>query len=303
VLTPERALEGIYERFGRHAGYRALHAKGTLTRGTFTATPAAAGLTRAAHMQGDPVAVTARLSNGSGHPRSPDNTPDVRGLATSFHLPDGSRTDISAQTAPRSPTRTPEEFIELLRASKPAPVSLVRFPLFFATHPRALFSLPANAAALRPPASYATCRYYALHAFKWSDAGGGERFVRYLWLPEAGEERPTPWAARDLGRDYLQEEIAERLANGPVRFALEVQIAAEGDPVDDSTTRWPDDRQRVVAGTLELTELAHQSAEEEPLVFDPIRVTDGIEPSDDPILHFRPRAYSLSVERRTESAA
>jgi catalase len=33
-------------------------------------------------------------------------------------------------------------------------------------------------------------------------------------------------------------------------------------------------------------------------VFDPTRVTAGIELSDDPILHFRPRAYSASVERR-----
>jgi len=34
-------------------------------------------------------------------------------------------------------------------------------------------------------------------------------------------------------------------------------------------------------------------------LFDPMRLTDGIEPSDDPVLRFRPRAYSVSVERRT----
>jgi catalase len=34
-------------------------------------------------------------------------------------------------------------------------------------------------------------------------------------------------------------------------------------------------------------------------VFDPSRVTDGIELSDDPILNFRPRAYSVSIERRS----
>ena len=35
------------------------------------------------------------------------------------------------------------------------------------------------------------------------------------------------------------------------------------------------------------------------LVFDPTRVTDGIELTDDQILRFRPRAYSASVTRRT----
>jgi catalase len=34
-------------------------------------------------------------------------------------------------------------------------------------------------------------------------------------------------------------------------------------------------------------------------VFDPTRMVDGIELTDDPILLFRPRAYSVSVERRT----
>ena len=38
------------------------------------------------------------------------------------------------------------------------------------------------------------------------------------------------------------------------------------------------------------------------LVFDPTRVVDGIELSDDAILRFRGPAYSVSVERRTSPA-
>jgi catalase len=33
-------------------------------------------------------------------------------------------------------------------------------------------------------------------------------------------------------------------------------------------------------------------------VFDPMRLPAGIAPSDDPILHARPRAYSVSAYRR-----
>ena len=36
-----------------------------------------------------------------------------------------------------------------------------------------------------------------------------------------------------------------------------------------------------------------------PVVFDPTRVVDGIELSDDPILRYRPGAYTESVSRRT----
>jgi catalase len=35
------------------------------------------------------------------------------------------------------------------------------------------------------------------------------------------------------------------------------------------------------------------------MVFDPMRLTDGIEPSADPILAARPKAYNVSIERRS----
>lgn len=295
MITPERAVDVINATFGSH-GTRSLHAKGIVCGGTFTASPEAARLTRAAHMQGAPVDATARVSNGSGHPRSKDHVPDVRGLAVKFHLPDGTQTDISAQTAPRFPVRTPDDFIALVRANEPGPARLWRLPAFIATHPRAAPALLAGLPGLKPPVSYATRRYNAIHAFRWIDFDGGERWVRYSWVPEAGVANLKGAEARRRGRDYLQDEIVERLDRGPVRFTLELQIAGEGDAVHDATSVWPDERERVAAGMLELTSTKQVN---EPLVFDPARVTDGIELSEDPILNFRPRAYSVSVERRT----
>jgi catalase len=58
----------------------------------------------------------------------------------------------------------------------------------------------------------------------------------------------------------------------------------------------------VEVGRLELTGPdTERERDGDVLVFDPSRVTDGIELSDDPILRFRPSAYSVSVERRTGS--
>ncbi|HEY2635929.1 MAG TPA: hypothetical protein VGI54_00960, partial [Solirubrobacteraceae bacterium] len=70
--TPDETVDRIQGRFGRHGGYRVLHAKGTLCRGTFTATAAARELTQAGVMSGEPVPATVRLSNGSGDPTEPD---------------------------------------------------------------------------------------------------------------------------------------------------------------------------------------------------------------------------------------
>src|SRR3954449_7727869 len=93
TIDPERAVARIKGVFGRHDGDRSLHAKGEFYAGTFTATPRAAALCRPAHLQRVPVPAWVRWSNGAGR-RNPDKVPDVRGLAVSFRLPDGTATDL-----------------------------------------------------------------------------------------------------------------------------------------------------------------------------------------------------------------
>ena len=300
-MDPAEAVDTINAAFGRHPRSRALHAKGVFAEGTFTASPRARVLCRAPHLQGDPVPVRVRLSNGAGNPRTPDGAPDVRGLAVSFELPGGSRTDLVSQSVPRFFSSTPEDFIAFVRASSGGgPAALYRLPPFLATHPKALRALPANLKAMRPVRSYATLRYYGVHAFRWTAADGSARFVRCDWAPEAGDHRLSALEARRQPKDYLQQELAERLAGGPVRFTLDVQVAAAGDEVDDPSSHWPAHRERVAAGTLEITALsADRETGGNVMVFDPLRLADGVQASRDPVLLFRPRAYSESAARRS----
>jgi catalase len=303
AITSEHAIDTVNEVFGRHKGFRALHAKGTLCKGTFTAAPDAARLTRAAHMQGQSLPANIRFSNGSGNPEHPDFNPDVRGIGVKIYLPDGSRTDIVAQSVPRFPARTPEAFVEFLRASEPAPAALWRLPWFLVRNPQAVGGLPANLPALKPPASYASIPYYAVHAYRWLAADGGERYVRYTFVPQSVQDRISGREAKRRGADYLQQEIRDRLARGSVRFTLELQIATPGDNADDPTVQWPAGRQRIAAGTLEVTGIETEREHGgDVLVFDPTRVTEGIELSADPILQFRAGAYGASVARRMPGA-
>jgi catalase len=299
VVSPRRLIDVCNEVFGRHAGVRALHAKGTLARGTFTATPEAAELTSADVMQGEPVDVTVRFSNGSGDPDEPDYAQDVRGMAVKLYAPDGGRLDIVGQTAPRFPVNTPDGFAQLLKAQERSPKQAIRMPLFLARNRRALGGLPANLAALKAPASYATRRYYPVHAYEWIDAQGGSRFVRYTLTPEGEEQNISAKEAKGRGADYLRDDIVKRLEDGGVRFTLELQIAGDGDDVDDPTAQWKDPA-RVAAGTIELTGLETTREQgEDVLVFEPTHVVQGIELSGDPILHYRRVAYAESVERRS----
>jgi catalase len=290
------AVDAINAISGVHAGHRAAHAKGTLLTGTFTPSPKAGELTTAAHMQGEPSRVTVRFSNGGGDPGMPDYAREGRGMAVKMYLPDGGKTDIVALTLPCFFVRTPEDFIAFTKA-RLEPEKLM--PDFLGAHPEAL---PAIQAALGadPPESYATCAYNAIHSFRWIDSAGGSRWVRYRFEPEAGERTLPGDEARARGRDYLQEEI---LSRGETAFRLLVIIGEEGDEIDDPTVAWPSERERVEVGRLVLTGPdTERERDGDVLVFDPTRVIAGIELSGDPILRFRPRAYSASVERRTAGA-
>jgi catalase len=287
----EEIVDAINEISGVHPGHRAAHAKGTLMAGTFTG--AGTDLTTAPHLQGEPIRVTARFSNGGGDPGIPDYAREGRGMAVKFYLPDGAKTDIVALSLPCFFVRTPEDFLEFTRARKD-PERLM--PDWLGAHPEALTAIQAALGA-NPPASYATCAYNSIHSFRWIDADGGSRFVRYRWEPEAGVETLSQEDAKARGRDYLQEDL---LARAESAFRLKAIIATEEDAVDDPTVGWPDEREQVEVGRLvvEGPELERER-DGDILVFDPTRVIDGIELSDDAILRFRGPAYSVSVERRT----
>jgi catalase len=307
VPSAKDVVDAINDVSGSHPGHRAAHARGLVCTGSFTAAPGAKEISRAAHLQGDSVGTTVRLSNGSGDPTRPDAANDGRGLAVKFYLPDGSRTDIVAVTLPVFFTRTPDDFLAFTRARKPDPETgqpdLEKVGAYLAEHPEAGPAIQFQL-AMAPPASWAQLRYYALHAYRFLDADGGARFGRYRFEPEAGEAWLDAQEAKAKPHEYLADELRERLAAGPVVFSLRLQLAEEGDVTDDPTVEWPEEREVVELGRLELTGLdTERDRGDDILVFDPVRVTDGIELSEDPILNYRPLAYSESVARRTGTAA
>jgi catalase len=288
-------VEAIGKVGGKHPGHRAAHAKGVNLSGTFTPSADASRYTRAAQFAGDPSRVTVRFSNGSANPEASDaEALDGRGMATKFYLPDGTTTDIVALSLPVFFVRNPEEFLEFTLARAE---SFEKVGEFIGSHPATTQAVQLIAPVLIPPRSYATVVYNSIHAFRLVNSDGEGRWIRWRWLPEAGVE----WVPEDeragMDPNFLQTEIFERL---PVRFTLVARIATDDLPTDDPTAAWPEDLETVEMGTLELTgPETERETGDDVMVMDPTRVTDGIELSDDPILHVRSHAYSVSVERRS----
>ena len=98
---------------------------------------------------------------------------------------------------------------------------------------------------LPAPVSFAQTVFHAIHAFRFVNAADEAQYARYHWEPEAGEAGQTLEELQKQPPSYLFEELEARLRKAPVVFNLVLQLAEEGDPTDDPTAPWPDDRPRV----------------------------------------------------------
>src|SRR5688500_8706879 len=166
----EEIVDSLEAINGSHPGFRRVHAKGTVCQGSFTPTPEAAKLTSAAHLQGDAVKTTVRLSNASGNPKTSDANPIVgRGMAVKFHLPDGEATDIVSVSTPVFVVRTPEDFLAFTKARAPDPETGQPDPeklgAFVAEQPESGNAIQKILPMLAPTVSFATSPFHALHAF------------------------------------------------------------------------------------------------------------------------------------------
>ncbi len=286
---------------GVHTGFRFMHAKGLVVTGTFTAAPGARSISKAAHLAGGSVPVTVRFSDGTGNPMIPD--PDTRGaprgMAIRFTLPGGGFTDIVAISHNGFVVGTGEEFLAFLTAvSKTTPTSPHPNPVeqFLGAHPRALKFIQ----DVQPlPVSFATLAYFGNNALLFVDSAGKKRAGRYQILPAAGIATLDSAAAAKATPNYLFEDLPKRLGKGPVKFRLVVQLANPGDPTNDGSIVWPNDRKLVELGTITLTTVAPKNDElQRELTYNPIFLTSGIELADDPLIPLRSAVYALSTAHR-----
>ena len=125
------------------------------------------------------------------------------------------------------------------------------------------------------------------------------RHGRFRIRPEAGTEYLTNEDAARKSANFLFDEIGPRLARGPARLGVFVQMAERGDDVADASVTWPESRGEIPFGTITLTaRVDDQEPERRKIIFDPVPRVDGIDPSGDPLTEVRADIYLLSGRRR-----
>lgn len=199
------------------------------------------------------------------------------------------------------PFRTPEAFYEQMLASKPDPNTGKPDPdkmkAFLERHPETVQAL--KIAKSQPASSgFANSRFYALNAFRLTNAAGESTPVRWLLTPEQPFEAvDTTPVARD--KNYLFEGLIAAVHRQPLRWHLIATVGQPGDPTNDATLPWPESRERVDVGTVTLDRVeSDDTSAARDVNFDPLVLPNGITPSDDPLLSARSAVYSQSYTRR-----
>lgn len=301
-VTAEQVVAAIEGVFGVTPGERRNHTKGTCATGEFVGLPAAAAYSRSALFSGEPVPVVARFSLAGGNPKAPDTAKSPRGMALEFRLDGGRLQHMTMLNTPVFGAAQPRTFLDQMLAMKPDPATGKPDPeklkAFRVSHPDNL----AQAQYLEthnPPPSYANSSYFGIHTFKFVDRDNRTTLVRWRFVPQDGEQALSAEELGSLPADFLEQRLIERTKQGPVRWDMLLSIGVPGDVQDNPTVAWPDSREQVKAGTLTLSAaMPQKGAACEGINFDPLVMSDGIAPSDDPILRFRSQAYAVSFAKR-----
>jgi catalase len=193
-------------------------------------------------------------------------------------------------------------FYEQLLASKPDPASGKPNPAamqeFLARHPETVRAL-ALIRARTISSSFADSAYNSLNAFRLVNAAGNSVPVRWAMvpvqdvLPENGTQRTN------ADKNYLFDELIARIQRQPQQWRLVLTIGQPGDPTDDATLPWPENRRHIDAGFVSIDRVSSEdNGSCTDVNYDPLVLPPGIEPSDDPLLSARSAAYARSFTSR-----
>lgn len=287
---------------GAHPGFRRNHAKGQCIIGHFEANGNALEISHASLLQRGSVPLIGRLSAAGGDPAQADVHGMIRSMALRLVGLDGQTWYMAMNSVPVFPVNTPQGLYAQLRASQPEDgdngPDPAKMQAFKQAHPENQ-AFEAWLAAHPGASGFDNTAYYSVNAFRMTDAHGQVRFVRWAMVPEAPYQPISPQQLADP--DFLAFGFARRLERGPVRWHLMITLAQPGDVTDDATVLWPQGRRQIDAGVLVIEDQQSQvDGACRDVDFDPLRLPEGVGPSDDPLLLAREAAYAESHRRRVE---
>jgi hypothetical protein len=253
-----------------------------------------------------------RFSNGAGA-RQSDRKGDVRGVAIKVVGVAGKKVIPGMENAvtqdflmirtPSTPFRNADEFVPVVVGAVSPPFGIIRAGL--AVGFGRLFHILRD--TLRgfsvPTLSLATTRYFSAAPIRF-----GAYAVHYALTPDA---HAAAGAKAGVSADYLADELAARLREGPVVYDFQVQFFVDEakTPIEDASVEWKEaDAPFVTVARLTLpkqdvaSESGRRLAEQlDGFAFDPWHAVEELRPLGN-IMRARNVAYRVSTSERKATA-
>jgi catalase len=291
---------------------RVVHARGHGAHGYFQVYQSMAEYTMAKFLQ-DPAVQTpvfVRFSTVAGSRGSSDMARDVHGFATKFYTEDGVF-DLVGNNIPVFFIQDAIKFPDIIHAVKPEPHNEIpqaasahdNFYDFISLTPEAMHMIMWVMSDRALPRSTRMMEGFGVNTYKFVNAQGQARFVKFHWKPRLGVHSVVWDEAQKLSGkdpDWLRRDLWDAIEAGNYpEWEFGVQMIDEADEfkfdfdVLDATKLWPEELVPVMRiGKMVLNRNPDNFfAETEQVAFHPGHVVQGIDFSDDPLLQGRLFSY------------
>ncbi|MDO8213937.1 catalase [Conexibacter sp. CPCC 206217] len=300
---------------------RVVHARGATAFGEFEAYGTVgdepiAKFTRAKLFQqkGKKTDVALRFSTVAGGRDSSEAIRDPRGFAVKFYTEDGNW-DLVGNNLAVFFIRDAIKFPDFIHSQKPDPVTFERQVAnrvfdFWSQSPEALHMVTLVLGPRGVPTSYRHMQGFGVNTYKWVNAAGETKLVKYHWLPR---QPVQSWTEADAAVAQGQElgvhtrDLYGAIAAGDhPQWELNVQLMDDHDhpelnfdPLDD-TKVWPENEFPLLPVGLMTLNRAPENffAESEQIAFGTGVLVDGLDFSDDKMLVGRTFSYSDTQRHR-----
>jgi catalase len=291
---------------------RIVHARGSGAHGYFECYAPLTNLTRASIFAeaGKRTPVFVRFSTVAGERGSTDTARDVRGFAVKFYTDEGNW-DLVGNNIPVFFIQDAMKFPDLVHALKPEPHHQMpqaasahdTFWDFVSLMPESTHMLMWVMSDRAIPRSYRMMQGFGVHTFRFVNAKGESRFVKFHWTPLAGTHS-LAWdeAVKISGADpdFHRRDLWESIEAGAYpEYELAVQIFTEKDAdkfsfdVLDATKIVPEELVPLQpVGRLVLNRNPDNFfAETEQVAFCTAHIVPGLDFTNDPLLAGRIHSY------------
>lgn len=302
---------------------RVVHARGFSAHGEFEVYESLEEITDAEFLKDTSrkTPVFVRFSTVAGSKGSAETVRDVRGFSTRFYTDEGNY-DLVGNNMPVFFIQDAIKFPDLIHAVKPEPHNGMpqaasahdTFWDFIANNQESAHMAMWAMSDRAIPRSLRMMEGFGVHTFRFVNAKGEARFIKFHWKPKLGVHSLVWDEAQKISgkdADFHRGDLYESIENGDYpEWELGVQIINEEDEfkfdfdVLDPTKIWPEEDIPVkIVGKMTLNRnVENVFAENEQVAFHPGNVVKGIDFSNDPLLQGRLFSYTDTQINRFGSA-